>query len=136
MPIANALVSSDVQLRQVGTTNTQTGAAQTKGTATDLQLTVISLKDGNTAVGGQIDTILVQGSSVTSSAAANWTNVTPDKGTFALVSTSGAQQVVHLAQLQYQYYRIQVVANSSATIQMSANWSFQNLQDSVSNTQQ
>lgn len=132
--IANAIIRSDPQLRVTASSTVGVvGAAQGKGTATDLELVVTAFPDGASAVAGST-TITVQGSDVTASTASNWTNVTPDKGSFVAVTASG-QQVVHLAQLQYAYYRVWALASTGTpTADLGTVWSFQNLQDSFSNT--
>src|SRR5215467_9310797 len=101
-------VLSDVQLRLTSNTTLQ-GAAQNKGTATDLMLVILAGTDGVNPVAGTV-TNTIQGSNVTT--AASFTNtVTPDKGT--LVNTTvGGQQVLHFAQLQFQFYRIALSAGA------------------------
>lgn len=131
--IANAKVLSDAQLR-VTATGTTVGAAQAKGTATDLMLVVLAGPDGASAVAGST-AVTVQGSNVTASASSNWTGVTPDKGSFAAITASG-QQVVHLENLQYAFYRIQLVAATTATANVETVFTFENLQDSFDNTVQ
>ena len=73
---------SDSQLR-FSTTGALTvlGAAQNKGTATDLYLVLLVGPDGGNAVGGTTN-VVVQGSNVTASASSNWVNVVADKGPF------------------------------------------------------
>lgn len=128
-------VLSDVEIRIISTGSVASvGAAQNKGTCTDLLLVVASGPDGATAVGGTTN-VIVQGSNVTASAASNWTNVTPDKGTLAAVTASG-QQVVHYAQLQSQYYRVSVNCTTGATADVSAVWVYHPVEDSFDATVQ
>ena len=131
--IANSVLAYDSQLR-VTATGTTVGAAQAKGTATDLRLVVNASPDGATAVGGST-AVAVQGSNVTVSASSNWTAVTPDKGTLAAITASGGQ-AVHLAQLQYAYYRVQLVAATTATADVNTVFDFQGIADSTLNTVQ
>lgn len=122
-------VLTDTELRIISTGSAaQLGAAQNKGTCTDLMLVVVAGPDGATAVGGTTN-VVVQGSNVTASASSNWTNVTPDKGTLAAVTASGTQ-VLHYAQLQSQYYRVSVNATTGATADVSAVWVFHPVEDS------
>ena len=125
--IANSKVLSDAQLR-ITATGTIYGAAQAKGTATDLQLVVLGGPDGATAVAGST-AVSVQGSNLTATATSTWNAVTPDKGSFAAITASG-QQVVHLANLQYAFYRVELVMATTATVDVETVFNFQNLQDS------
>src|SRR5215471_12960219 len=88
---------SDIELR-FSTTGALTvlGAAQNKGTATDLMLVLLVGPDAGTAVGGTTN-IQVQGSNVTASASSNWVNVSPDKGTLGSFTTTGSA-ALHYAQ--------------------------------------
>jgi len=130
--IPNVKTLSDIQLRLTSNTTLQ-GAAQNKGTATDLKLTILAGTDGVNPVAGTV-TNTIQGSNLTTSA--SFTNtVVADKGTIAN-TTAGGQQVLHFAQLQYQYYRIALSAGASTTADTSAIWDFYQLQDSFDNTVQ
>jgi hypothetical protein len=128
--IGKIKVLADQQLR-FSTTGALTvlGAAQNKGTATDLQLTILAGPDGGSAVGGTTN-IVVQGSNVTASASSNWTSVAPDKGTLAAFTASGSA-VLHYAQLQSQYYRVSVNATTSATAAVSCVWAYVPVEDSL-----
>jgi len=129
------LVQNDIQLRINQTaTGTLNGAAQNKKTATDLLLTIIALADGANAVGGTT-TVTLQGSNVTGSASSNWTNVTPDKGTLANITASGVQ-TVHAAQLQFQYYRVLLSGNASATVNVATEFAYHPVEDSFDATVQ
>ena len=109
------------------------GAAQNKGTATNLLLTIIIGADGGTAVGGTTN-IVVQGSNVTASASSNWTSVAPDKGTVPTAATTTAFAAVHFAQLQSQFYRVSVNATTSATAAVNCVWAFMPVADSLDAT--
>jgi len=131
--IPNKKVLADGQIRITAATTSQ-GAAQNKGTATDLTLTVLYGPDAGTAVAGS--TVLsVEGSNVTATATSNWTAVTPDKGTMPTVTASGFT-VVHLAQLQFQYYHLKYVAAGASTADLEAVWDFYQIQDSFDDTVQ
>lgn len=123
-------VLSDIQLRLTSNTTIQ-GTAQNKGTATDLLLTILAGTDGVNPVAGTV-TVTLQGSNATSGP---WTNVTPDKGTLANITVAG-QQVVHAAQLAFQYYRVALSAAASTTADTSAAWHFMPTEDSFDATQQ
>lgn len=132
------LVKIDNQLRTTaaGTVN---GTAQTRGTALNALISVIAGPDGATAVAGST-ALQVQGSNVTATATSNWNNITPDKGSWTVstggtVTASGTQQL-HLANLQYQYYRLQAVSATTATNNLTVNWSFFPVQDSFDGTTQ
>ena len=132
MTIPNVKVLSDIQIRTTSNT-TVLGTAQSKGTATDLLLTIMAGTDGVNPVAGTVIPV-VFGSNVTT--AASFTNsVSPDKGTLANI-TAGGQQVLHFAQLQFQFYALRVSAGASTTCDTSAHWGFYNIQDSFDNTQQ
>lgn len=133
--IANSKVLADTGISMtVSTTGTYTGAAQAKGTATDLQLTVIAGPVGGVALAGTFIP-QVQGSNVTSPVATNWTAVTPDKGTLANFTAAGSD-TVHLANLQYAYYRIYVSQAAASTAMAESVFNFQNLADSFDDTVQ
>lgn len=123
-------VLSDIQLRLTSNTTLQ-GTAQNKGTATDLLLTILAGTDGVNPVAGTV-TVTLQGSNATSGP---WTNVTPDKGMLANITVAG-QQVVHAAQLAFQYYRVALSAAASTTADTSAAWHFMPVEDSFDATQQ
>lgn len=130
--IPNQKILNDTQLRLTSNTTIQ-GAAQNKGTATDLTLVILAAGDGANPVAGTV-TNTIQGSNLTTSA--SFTNtVTADKGTIVNTTVAG-MQVLHFAQLQFQYYRIALSAAASTTADTSAVWVFSGLQDSVDNTVQ
>lgn len=116
----------DNQLRLTSNVTLQ-GAAQAKGTATDLMLVIVAGTDGVNPVAGTV-TNTIQGSNLTTSA--SFTNtVTPDKGT--LVSTTvGGMQVLHFANLQFAFYRIALSAGAATTADTTAIWAFHPVQDS------
>ncbi|SRR6266567_5796139 len=126
---------TDIALR-FSTTGALTvlGAAQNKGTCTNLYLVITDGPDGGSAVGGTAN-IVVQGSNVTASASSNWTSVAPDKGTLAAFTASGST-VLHYAQLQSQFYRVSVNATTSATANIDAVWVFHPVEDSFDATTQ
>lgn len=126
---------SDTELR-FSTTGALTvlGAAQNKGTATDLYLVLLVGPDGGSAVGGTTN-IVVQGSNLTASASSNWTSLAADKGTLAAFTASGSS-VLHFANLQSQYYRVSVNCTTSATADVSAIWVYHPVQDSFDATVQ
>lgn len=126
-------ILADGQIRVTAATTSQ-GAAQNKGTTTDLLLTVLYGPDAATAVAGS--TVLsVEGSNVTATATSNWTAVTPDKGTMPTVTASGTTSV-HLAQLQYQYYHLKYVAAGASTADLEAVWAYMPTEDSFDATVQ
>lgn len=131
IPNVKVLVDNEVRLTSTGAT-TATGTAQNKGTATDLLLTLIIGADGATAVTGTL-TPIIQGSNSTNS---GFTTVTADKGTLPATTNAATVVSVHLAQLQFQYYRVQVTSSGAATCDISAVWDFMNLQDSFDDTVQ
>lgn len=126
-------VLTDAAISLTGSSaSTQTGVAQAKGTATDLLLTVYAQPVGGVAVAGTfIYTIL--GANVTTPALSNWTAVTPDKGTLANSTASGAQ-VVHLAQLQYAYYKIYISQGATSTAQILTHFAYMPMADSLDAT--
>src|ERR1044071_8078851 len=133
--IPNVKQLTDGQVRIISTGSVSAvGAAQNKGTATDMIVTLLAGPDGATAVGGTTN-VVVQGSNVTASASSNWTSEAPDKGTLAAATASGFQ-VLHYAQLQSQYYRVSVNATTGATADVAVVWSFFQLQDSFDDTVQ
>jgi len=123
-------VLNDTQLRLTSNTTIQ-GAAQNKGTATDLMLVILAGTDGVNPVAGTV-TVTLQGGN-TSTSVTN--NVTPDKGTLANITVAG-QQVVHAAQLQFQFYRVALSAAASTTADTSAVWLFHPVEDSFDATVQ
>jgi anti-sigma-K factor RskA len=129
--IGKVKVLSDTQLRLTSNTTLQ-GAAQAKGTATDCMLTILAGQDGANAVAGTV-TVTIQGANATTFAAP--TTITPDKGTVANLTVAG-QQVVHLAQLQYAFYRVALSAAASTTCDTSAIWAFMPTEDSFDATVQ
>ena len=130
-------VLSDTELR-FSTTGALTvlGAAQNKGTATDLLLTILVGPDAGTAVGGTTN-VIVQGSNVTASASSNWTNVVADKGPAITAGyTASGSNVLHFAQLQSQFYRVSVNCTTSATADVSCVWAYHPVEDSFDATTQ
>lgn len=128
--IANSKVLSDIQIRLTSNT-TANGTAQAKGTATNLQLTILGGTDGANPVAGTV-VVTVQGSNTSNS---GFATVTADKGTLANITVAG-QQVLHFENLQFAFYRINLSAAASTTCDTSAVWNFQGLQDSFDNTVQ
>lgn len=122
-------VLQDIQLRLTSNTTLQ-GAAQAKGTATDLMLVILAGTDGVNPVAGT-ETITIQGANV--STFASPTTVTPDKGTIANVTVGGAQ-VVHFANLQFAFYRVALSAGAATTADVSCVWVFHPMQDSFDST--
>lgn len=112
---------SDNQILINGGASTVNGAAQAKGTATDLQLVILAGPLGTAAVGGTAN-IQVQGSQVTASAASNWTSVAPDKGTLPASYTTTGSTVVHFQNLQYANYRLQVTGTATADLRTVFNF--------------
>lgn len=127
----------DTQLRIISTgAQSVVGAAQNKGTCTDMMVTIVQGPDGATAVGGTTN-VVVQGSNVTASASSNWTSLSPDKGTIAAITASSSLgQVLHFANLQSQYYRVSVNCTTGATADVSVVWAFMPVQDSFDATVQ
>jgi len=126
-------IVNDAQIRINQTAAaTVAGAAANKGTATDMILNIIAGPDGANAVGGTT-TITIQGANATSFASP--TTVTPDKGSFANITASG-QQSAHFAQLQYQYYRVLLSGNATATVNVYDAFLFHPVEDSFDATVQ
>jgi len=128
---------TDTELR-FSTTGALTvlGAAQNKGTATDLYLVLLVGPDGANAVGGTTN-VVVQGSNVTASASSNWTSVVADKGPSITAGyTASGSNVLHFAQLQSQFYRVSVNCTTSATADVSAIWVYHPVEDSFDATTQ
>lgn len=123
----------DNQIR-VTASGTVSGTAQAKGTATTALVAIVAGPDGATAVAGST-ALTIQGSNVTATATSNWNNVTPDVGTLAAVTASGTQ-VVHLANLQYAYYRLQAISSTTQTSDLTVNWNFFPVADSYDATRQ
>lgn len=128
--IANSKVLVDTALRLTSNTTLQ-GAAQNKGTATNLQVTILAGQDGANPVAGTV-TNTIQGSNASTS---GWATVTADKGTIANSTVAGAQ-TLDFANLQFQFYRIALSAAASTTCDTYVVWNFQGLQDSFDNTVQ
>jgi hypothetical protein len=120
-------VAYDNQYRMTVQSTTWIGT-QTKGTATDMIVSIIAGPDGATAVAGTT-TLYVQGSNTTATATSNWTTVVADKGTIAAVTASGTQ-TLHFAQLQYAYYHLALSNTAASTADLSVVWSFVPVQDS------
>src|ERR1044071_6627227 len=103
--IPNVKQLTDGQVRIISTGSVSAvGAAQNKGTATDMIVTILACPDGATAVGGTTN-VVVQGSNVTASASSNWTSVAPDKGTLGAFTTTGTAALPY-AQLPSPLYRV------------------------------
>jgi uncharacterized protein YhfF len=120
-------VAYDNQYRMTVQSTTWIGT-QTKGTATDMIVSIIAGPDGATAVAGTT-TLYVQGSNTTATATSNWTTVVADKGTIAAVTASGTQ-TLHFAQLQYAYYHLALSNTAASTANVSVVWDFVPVQDS------
>jgi hypothetical protein len=118
----------DAQLRLTSNTTLQ-GAAQAKGTATDLLLTIIAAADGANAVAGTTTNTIQGGNTSTGP----WSTVVADKGTVANTTVAGTQNL-HFAQLSNSWYRIALSAAASTTSSTTAVWNFQPVQDSVDGT--
>ena len=131
IPNVKVLVDNELRMSSTGAT-TANGSAQNKGTATDLLLTLIIGQDGATAVTGTL-TPIIQGSNTTNS---GFTTVTADKGTLPATTNAATVVSVHAAQLQFQYYRVQVTSAGAATADISAVWNFFGIQDSFDDTVQ
>jgi hypothetical protein len=129
--IGKIKVLTDTQLRLTSNTTLQ-GAAQAKGTATDCMLTILAGADGANPVAGT-ETITIQGANATTFAAP--TTIVPDKGTVANVTVAGVQ-VIHLAQLQFAFYRVALSAAAATTASVSAVWAFMPTEDSFDATVQ
>jgi uncharacterized protein YhfF len=124
-------VAYDNQYRMTVQSTTWIGT-QTKGTATDMIVSIIAGPDGATAVAGTT-TLYVQGSNTTATATSNWTTVVADKGTIAAVTASGTQ-TLHFAQLQYAYYHLALSNTAASTADVSVVWDFLPVQDSFDAT--
>ena len=111
---------ADAQLLINGGASTVLGAANAKGTATDLQLTIIAGPVNTTAVGGTA-TVNVEGSNVTASAQSNWTSLTPDKGSIANITASGSQ-TMHFQNLQSAFYRVKLTGTATADVKTCFNY--------------
>src|SRR5437868_965585 len=119
-PIGVEKILADAQLLINGGASTVNGAANAKGTATDLLLSIAAGPVNTTAVGGTA-TVLVQGSNVTASAASNWTSLSPDKGAVANITASGAQSM-HFQNLQSAFYRVQLTGTATADVKTVFNY--------------
>jgi sugar (pentulose or hexulose) kinase len=119
--------AGDPQLR-VTATGTTYGVAQAKGTATDLVVVIVAGGDGANAVAGST-AVAIQGANTTVSSSTTWTAVVPDKGTLAAITASG-QQVVHIAQELSSYYRVQLIAATTATANVEVVWIQHPVEDS------
>ena len=116
----------DAQVRLTGA-GTFNGTAATKGTATDLLLTIITGVDGTSSFSGGVSYV-VQGSNDGST----YTAVTPDKGTLSSDSAANTH-TAHFAQLQYKQYRTQYL-NVSGLANCSAVYNYQPVADSADAT--
>lgn len=113
------------QATAVGASSTVNGVAANKGTATDL-VVVLS----NTGASGTV-TPTIQGANATGGP---WTAVTPDKGSLAALSAGASVQVVHLAQLQYQFYRVSYTSGATSGTTATDTFVFVPVQDTANAT--
>lgn len=129
--IANSVVSvpdNSIDISGTGSTN---GTTVTKGTATDLLLSVMFANRGTQTLAGTY-TVTVQGTNDSTT----YTAVTPDKGSLpAATNLSAGVTTVHLANLQYASYRA-VVAGTTGPGTFIALFNYQGIQDSIKNTVQ
>lgn len=123
----------DNQLLINGGASTVLGAAQAKGTATDLHVAIIPGPLGTAAIGGTVS-VFVRGSQVTSTALSNWTSVTADKGTLPASYTTTGNTVLHFANLQYAYWRAEL--QGTATSDVRTIFNFHPVADSFDETVQ
>jgi hypothetical protein len=130
LPVAPKILS-DQNLRLTSNTTLQ-GAAQNKGTATDLLLVVLAAGDGANALAGT-ETVTLQGANATSGP---WTTVVADKGTLNNITSGVTQQVVHAAQLQFQFYRVALSAGAATTCDVSTCFIFMPVEDTFDSSQQ
>ena len=93
------------QALAVGASATVNGTGANKGTATDLVLVL-----SNTGGSGTV-TPSLNGSNVLGS---GYVAVTPDKGTLVNLVGATSVQVVHAAQLQFQFYRVTYVSGATS----------------------
>jgi len=127
-------ILSDNQLRVVaaGTVN---GAAQSKGTATDLIVCINVGADGASAfAAGTTAAPVIQGSNTVGFASP--TTVTADKGTLPANFTAVGQTILHIANAQFQYYRIQIVATGAPVMDVTVFWLAHPVADSFDATVQ
>ena len=124
-------ILSDNGMTISGGASTALGAAQAKGTATDLLLSIVA-GAGVTVAGSTALTI--QGSNVTSTVLTNWTAVTADKGTAVTPVTTSGVQSLHFAQLQYAFYRVQAIASTTATLNLVTVFNYSPVQDTADAT--
>lgn len=113
LPGHEKIVDADGILRVISTAaQTVSGAANAKGTATDMTLFLVCGADGATAVSGSLP-VTVQGSN--STVASTFTgSITPDKGSLPTFTAAGTG-AAHFQNLQFAYYRVQVAATAAAT---------------------
>src|SRR5438034_4047077 len=111
----------DNQLLINGGASTVLGAAQAKGTATDLHLAVIPGPLGPAAIGGTVS-VFVRGSNVTSTALTNWTAVTADKGTLPASYTTTGNTVLHFQNLQFAFYRAELQGTATSDVRTVYNF--------------
>lgn len=118
----------DNQLRVVSATTTN-GTAQNKGTATDCYLVINVGADGATAfAAGTTAAPVIQGSNASNFASP--TTVTADKGSLPANFTAVGQTILHFAQLQFQFYRIQIVSTGAPVMDVTVAWNFMPVADS------
>lgn len=108
---------------------TTNASSVTKGTATDLALTVHLDNFGTTSLAGTW-TFQLQGTNDGST----YTNVSADKGALQSASSVAGDSTAHYAQLQYKGYRVQAVTGTTTTGSFVAVYDFQNLADSFDDT--
>ena len=122
--LSNQVIKAPDKPLRVTSANSFNGTAATKGTATDLVLTIVVTADGTSAFAGNVSYI-VQGSNDGST----YTAVTPDKGSLNS-DTAANVQSAHFANLAYKQYRVQPVGASSPLMDVVAIYEFLGLQDS------
>lgn len=122
--LGNQVVKVPDKPLRITSANSFNGTAATKGTATDLVLTIVVTPDGTSSFAGNV-TYVVQGSNDGST----YTAVTPDKGSLNS-DTAANVQTAHFANLQYKQYRLQPVGASSPLMDVVGIFEFLGLQDS------
>lgn len=116
----------NIAVAAAGTTN---GTGTNKGTTTDLVLVTLGVITGTAGV-----LPALQGSNTLGS---GYVGVTPDKGAFSNVLVAGSfAQVVHAAQLQFQFYRATFTTGAATTSVQSDVFIFMPVEDSFSATVQ
>jgi len=131
--IGTEKILADNQLRVSSAATTILGAAQAKGTATDLLLTLVGGPDGATAIAGST-AVTIEGSNLTATATSNWTAVTADKGTLVAAVTAVTTSNAHFQNLQYAFYHVKLVNATTATCNVTAVFNYQPMADSFDAT--